>query len=291
MNIRYFLKRHWLPVLIIALVVLYFANQSQGGGTQKIAVDGDYEENSIMRSMPQSASIAADSYYEPSEALIEAEADQKIIKTGSLSLHVDDVRDAVEDASAAVVEAGGSVLSSNVNQGTSSYSAYMSLRVPSENFETAMVSLKDMALSVESESVNADDVTEAYADLEARLTNYQAEEAQYLTILNQAGSMTEILEVTRALSDVRYQIERIQGQINYYDNRVDYSTISLSLSEDERVGSVAGKWRPSGTVQNAFSDWVAFLQEGADKLIYLAIYGWPVVLIYLAYRWTRRRRR
>ena len=142
---------------------------------------------------------------------------------------------------------------------------------------------------MQSESVSADDVTEEYADLEARLNNHRAEEAQYLALLQRAGTMSETLEVTRALSEVRYQIERMEGQLKNYDSRVDYSRISISLSEDDSAGSVAGKWRPGGTVQTAFSDWIAFLQTGVDKIIYAVIYGWPLLVLYLGYRWWRRR--
>jgi len=133
-------------------------------------------------------------------------------------------------------------------------------------------------------------VTEEYTDLEARLTNYQAEEAQYVAIMERANSVEEILKVTQSLSNVRYQIERIQGQLNYYDNRVDYSTISVSLNEDESVSNVAGKWLPGSTASEALSDFVVFLQSLVDKGIYLAVFGWPILLIALWF-WMKKRKR
>ena len=164
------------------------------------------------------------------------------------------------------------------------------MRIPADRFEEAMVGLKGFALYVESEYVDADDVTEEYTDLEARLTNYQAEEAQYVAIMERANSVEEILKVTQSLSNVRYQIERIQGQLNYYDNRVDYSTISVSLNEDESVSNVAGKWLPGSTASEALSDFVVFLQSLVDKGIYLAVFGWPILLIALWF-WMKKRKR
>lgn len=217
------------------------------------------------------------------------DAEQKIIKTGSLSLHMESVRDGAEAIQLSVEEIGGQVTNSNITRYSNSYYATLTVQVPSEQFDAAMELLKGMALYVSSEYTNADNVTEAYMDLEARLSNLKEEEAQYLAILDKAVTVEEILQVTDYLSNVRYEIESIEGQLKYYDSNVDYSTISLTLTEDESVEAVQESWRPGSTFNEAVSDWMIFLQDFVDFGIYVVIFAWPVLLIALvALIWNRR---
>lgn len=217
--------------------------------------------------------------------------DRKIIKTGSLSLHMESVQDALPDITAYVEGLGGNVNSSNLMRGENSYSASMTVRVPSDQFDAAMSALKEKAVYVESEYTNASDVTEYYTDLETRLSNKQAEEKQYLEILTSATSVTDVLSVTQYLSSVRYEIESLQAQIKSYDTQIDASTIDLYLTEDESVSAVSETWKPASTVRTALSDFVVFLQGAVDAAIYLVIFGWPLLLLYVGVRAYMKRHR
>ncbi len=212
----------------------------------------------------------------PTSATVE---DRKIIKTGSLSLHVTSVQETIPVFTTMVEGMGGNVDSSNITRGSNSYNGDMTVRVPSDKFDESMTAFKDAAVYVDSEYTNASDVTEYYTDLSTRLTNKQAEEAQYLEILKQATTVTDILSVTQYLSNVRYEIESLQGQIKSYDSQIDKSTISIYLTEDESISAVSATWKPVSTLRTALSDWVVFLQGGVDSLIYLVIFGWPLLIV------------
>lgn len=215
--------------------------------------------------------------------------EQKVIKTGTLALHMESVQDGVDLIKNKVTELGGDVTNSNITRYDNSYYGSMTVRVPSDQFDAAMAALKELAVYVDSEYTNADNITEAYMDLEARLNNLKEEEAQYLAILDKAVTVEEILQVTDYLSEVRYEIESAEGQLKYYDTNVDYSTITLTLTEDESVAAVKETWRPLSTFREALSEWVIFLQSLADSGIYLAIFGWPVlVLLLVVLIWRRR---
>lgn len=216
--------------------------------------------------------------------------EEKVIKTGTLSLHMEDVRSSVEEIKTTVTSWGGETLNSNVSLYGNSYYGTMTVRVPSDQFDAAFSALKEMALYVESEYTNADNVTEQYMDLEARLNNLNEEEAQYLAILDKATTVEEILQVTDYLSQVRYEIESAETQLKYYDTNVDYSTITLTLTEDEDLAIVNETWEPKSTFNEALSDWYRFLQEAVDFGIYAVIFAWPLLLLaVLAWLWKRRR--
>lgn len=239
----------------------------------------EYESDNMM----SSRMVLNDSSYSP-----EVE-DRKMIYTADLTLHVESVRDTGSEIKTFVEGLGGNVTDSSITRGDNSYTGWFTVRVPVDQFDTALSGLKEMAVYVDSEYSNSQDVTEYYTDLEARLVNKQAEEAQYLSILDQAVTVDEILAVTSYLSSVRYEIESLQGQINYYDSQIDYSTITVYLNEDESVSAVTETWKPVSTVRSAFSDWVVFLQGAVDAVIYLLIFAWPIlILVWGIRKWLRR---
>lgn len=251
----------------------------------------EYEYDMMGEAMPGADRAMEDSKMIMDESGYAAGVEQKVIKTGTLSLHMESVRDSVDVIKANVSLWGGDVTNSSVTRSGNSYYASLTVRVPSDQFETAMAGLKGLALYTESEYTNADNITEVYMDLEARLNNLKAEEEQYLAILEKAVTVEETLQVTDYLSNVRYEIESAEGQLKYYDTNVDYSSINLSLTEDESAEAAQETWRPESTFNDAVSDWVIFLQQIADSAIYLVIFGWPLILLGVAYAIWRRTHR
>ncbi|MFA4814666.1 MAG: DUF4349 domain-containing protein [Candidatus Gracilibacteria bacterium] len=282
-----------IAILLLALFLLAGCSSFQSSQSGEFSSSGvpapEYDmmtENSVTadRSMMESESIVA----QDESGYVEG-VEQKVIKTGTLALHMESVQEGVELIKTKVAEWGGDTINSNVTRYDNSYYADMTVRVPSEQFDSAMSGLKELALYVSSEYTNADNITEAYMDLEARLNNLKEEEQQYLAILDKAVTVEEILQVTDYLSTVRYEIESAEGQLKYYDSNVDYSTISLALTEDESVAAAQEAWLPLSTFREALSEWVVFLQGLTDSVIYLAIFGWPVlVLILIVSVWRRR---
>ena len=287
------MKRILFSFLILSTVVLSACSpfRSMTGGSSdyddyETTSSGYYPESEGM--MGGQISAKADLSFLDETVLAE---ERKIIKTGSLSLHVESVQDVIPVITKSVEDEGGSVDSSEINRGSNSYNGNMTVRVPSDKFEASMLAFKEQAVYVETEYTNASDVTFYYTDLETRLSNKQAEEAQYLEILKKADTVTDILSVTQYLSDVRYEIESLQGQLKSYDNQIDLSTITLYLSEDESVSAVSETWKPISTLRTALSDWVVFLQGGVDGAIYLLIFGWPLLIVAWGVRTYLRRNR
>jgi hypothetical protein len=302
------LRKFWWLLLIVVLIGVYWFSQVGGAGLLKSMNDSDsyyadgkgggygydYDYGGAeLAYVEESMSMSVARDWDDGSAYVDyadESVEQKIIKTGSLDLHMEDVQESVDAVTEYVEDFGGAVTYSSVNRGDSSYYGYMTLKVPAEDFDEAMEGLRAMAEYVDYEYTNSEDVTETYMDYETRLANYEAEEAQYLEIMEMAENVEEVLSVTNALSGVRYEIEWIESQLSYYDTRVSYSTIDLTLTEDDSASAVAEKWRPLGTVRDAFSDFVAFLQSGVDTVIYAGIFLWPIALVGLVVWLVRRRK-
>ena len=127
---------------------------------------------------------------------------RKIVRNGALDLLVNDVGQSVTKIGSIVTGAGGYVeKATQTNSG--GHSANMTVRVPAESLDKVIAEIKHLAANVDRESVEGRDVTREYIDLDARLRNGQAEEAQYLQILKRAATIKDTLDVTEKLSDVR----------------------------------------------------------------------------------------
>jgi hypothetical protein len=143
----------------------------------------------------------------------------------------------------------------------------VTVRVPAVRLDQVISQIKNLATSVDRESVEVRDVTREYIDLDARLRNAQAEEAQYLLILKRATTIKDTLDVTEKLSDVRGRIEQMQAEMKFLTAQIDMSTLEISLhaEADAAVGGI--HWRPLRQAKIAVSEMVSGLTDWVDSVI------------------------
>jgi hypothetical protein len=221
-------------------------------------------------------------------------AEKRVIKNGNLNLRVDRVDEANREMARIAGANGGEVFASNVyiNPSNQIKSGSATVRVPVGNFQKTFEELKKTATLVISESTSGQDVTEEYADLQARLKNKQAEEASIAKILERAGDIDDVLKVTRELNRVRGEIERLQAQVKMTESQTDKATIYVSMTEDQDV-TVVDSWRPWQLAKDSLNRLVQGIQRSVDFVIVLVISILPIlilyfVLAYLLYRLGRK---
>lgn len=224
---------------------------------------------------------------------------RKVIKNGSLSLLVKEVEGITQQIQTLATDLGGFVSSSQVYEiATDTKYGTVTIRVPANRFDEAVTKIKNLAIKVENEQVNASDVTEQFVDLEAQLKNLRAEEEQYLVIMKRAATVEDTLRVAQRLSDVRGRIESIQGQLQYLSRQVDMSTISVSLNAEADVEIFGIRWRPLFVIKQSFRNMLFGLTGYVDAMIGFVlklpiIALWLVTLVVVAivgwklFRWIR----
>ncbi len=199
-----------------------------------------------------------------------ADAERKIIKTYELTSETKDFDAAIAALNDLVASHGGYVQSASVsNQSlrhpTSGYTRYASyvLRIPADEVE-AFVGSVGTHLHLTRNNSYAEDISETYYSIEARLEELTVERDSLLDIL--AAPETEKdydlwLTVSQRLSEVKQQIAVYQGQINRYDSQVAYSLVDLAINEVinySAVNSGTSFWSRLGT---AFADgWNGFVE-------------------------------
>ncbi len=215
-----------------------------------------------------------------------------MIRTGDLSLKVENVQKAQTEATSLIEGMQGIVQSTNVTGGDDALgTASMTLRVPEVRFSTAMTALKRLG-HVITESSNGEDVTTQVADTEARLKVMRVEEDQYVTLLKGTRRIGEILEVKERLGTVRQEIESLDAQRKALRSQSSYSTITLSMTEKVKADKPAApaSWSDDtlAAAKNLLSSIGVFLGQAA---IYIGVLSPIWVPLGIGLWWARRRSR
>jgi hypothetical protein len=236
-----------------------------------------------------SKSMSADMAYsaEAGGGEVTAAVDRKIVRTGSMTMDVNDISKSQADIVEIAGRYQGYVVSSNLNADKEQPSGFISIRVPADKFSDALSNLRALAVKVTYENTNSQDVTEQYTDLKAQLSNYEATEAQYLELLKKADNVKDMLEVQRELSNVRGNIERIKGRIQYIERTSDTSLIEATLNKSKPIGE--SSWDISGVFTRAVNGLIAFGKVLLSILIWLLVFS-PVWIILLVIIIVIRRR-
>lgn len=219
-------------------------------------------------------------------------ADRNLILTANLTFRSTDPWATADKVRAISAGLGGDVLALSQTGSGDQRSAIVTIRVPSSRFDDALAQLKLLDGEVLTSNLNAQDVTDQFVDLQARLAAKKAEEQQYMTLLARANTVDEILKVQSALASTRTQIEQLQGQVNSIKTRTDYSTITMSISPLVTLpGPQVGTWDPSRTFAQAIAALSAMFRVIGDAAIWLVVFIWiPFLALFVAFVATRMRR-
>lgn len=214
---------------------------------------------------------------------------RQMIARASITLVVEDTERTVSTINQLMVEMGGYV--SNANLYKSQYGesellqGTMTLRVPAERTDEALARLEALAVSVRGKTLNREDVTDQYTDLQAQLRNLQATENELRELLAEVRAKPnarpeDILTVHQHLTNIRGQIEQVQGRRNMFDNLIALATIDVTLTPDpiSRPLVIEG-WRAGVVLRSALSALVDALRGLATAAIWLVVYLLPLALI------------
>jgi len=217
--------------------------------------------------------------------------DRMIVRNASMDIIVTDVAKARDALAQLAVTYGGFVVSTQINGEDEDMRGWVSLRVVNDKLDQAMSDIRGMAVRVRSENTSSQDVTEQYTDLNARLSNAQATEKEYLALLNKATDVEDIVKIYSYLSQVRQEIEQLKTQMLNIERTTAMSLISVSLSpETSAKALVKAGWNPIEIFKGALRGIVVFGQVLGSILIWVLIFipVWGTVLGIILWRRHKR---
>lgn len=220
-----------------------------------------------------------------------AGVERKIIARASMTLVVADTEEAVDQITGLVSGLGGYVANANLYK--SSYGegevlqGTLTLRVPADQTDQALAQLEALAVDVGAKNLNREDVTDQYTDLSAQLRNLEAAETELRALLAEVrakpdATPEDILTVHRSVTEIRGQIDQLQGRKNMLDNLIGLATIDVTLTPDVLNRPVVDEgWRPAVVVRDALRNLVNTLEVLGTVAIWLGIYLLPLALMVL----------
>jgi Domain of unknown function (DUF4349) len=276
---------HWIIILLIGILALSAC--AQAPAQQAPAFDQSKGVAPAAPPMPaESAPVAEGGASQSVTNVTTQNAERIVIKNGNLSIVVVDPQKSMEAINQMAQEMGGFVVSANIykeqlSSGIEVPRASITIRVPAEKMDEALRRIRAQSNQDPlSENLTSQDVTSDYVDLQSRLKNLEAAEADLTKIMDEANKTEDVLSVYNQLVSIREQIEVIKGQIKYYDESAALSAISIELVADEAVQPIEiGGWQPQGVLKNAVEALIRSLQFLVNAIIWIVIYVLPVLLI------------
>jgi hypothetical protein len=117
------------------------------------------------------------------------------------------------------------------------------VRIPSGHFRDAMTALEKLG-DVKRRSVNAEDVSEQFHDLEVRLANLKTVQKRLQDFLAKAANVNEALQVEHELERIGQEIDRIEGRMRFLRARATFSTITVDITAKPKQQIVVAQGPP-----------------------------------------------
>lgn len=197
-------------------------------------------------------------------------AERKLIKEGQIEFETDDLSASRKTIFEAVKKHKGYIASDKEYKEPERKSSTIIIRVPANSFDSLLSDATKGIERFDSKNINVKDVTEEFLDIKARLKTKKELEQRYITLLQQAKTVTEILEIEKQIGQLRSDIESIEGRLKYLQNQVSLSTLTITFYESTPSHSEFGQKLKIG------------FKNGWDNLIQffiILINIWPFILI------------
>lgn len=207
--------------------------------------------------------------------------DRKIIRSGDLRFEVDDLDAARNGVLEHVKASGGYVEGDERGDWGHQRTATLRVRVPADHFDAFVQGLHGLG-RLEHQNISATDVTAEWVDVEARLEAKRTLEKRYLELAGQAKNVNEMLEVERALGNVRVEIESMEARMKALRDQVAMSMLTITCTKQQAVSE---RFTPRFGVA---------MREGWNNLLRFLVgltHLWPFVVLCGGLVWWWRRRR
>jgi hypothetical protein len=158
---------------------------------------------------------------------------RKLIRNATVELEIVSFDNAVQKITALANEEHGYVATSSSEKANGKLRGEVIVKVVPENLDRLLQKLRGLG-ELKNQTLGTEDVTKAYFDTDARLKNARVMEQRLIDILKtKTGKVSDLLQVEKELGRVREEIEKMQGELKYWDSQVQFATVTISLTEKD----------------------------------------------------------
>ncbi|MCM3364644.1 MULTISPECIES: DUF4349 domain-containing protein [Bacillaceae] len=297
------MKNYRVITHVFLLILFLLTACSNENSEQKSAISEGSSENEIATldssNVKEEQLAQTSNENKDSDITKNAEDDRMVIYNANLSLQVKDYHQVEATIQSKATELGGYVVGSSIyDSGTEYINGSITVKIPQSHFQSYIKEVEKHSIKIKEKNVTGNDVTEEYVDLESRLKAKEAVEKRLLTLMDQAEKTEDLLKISNDLATVQEEKEQILGRMNYLQNNVDYSTVTIQLEEElVKVDAIKNK-ESLNTWQKAKSQFVttingiiSFLSGVAVFTIGLSPIIIPILIVLIIWIFYRKKRK
>src|SRR4029450_6591331 len=161
-------------------------------------------------------------------------ANRKLIRSAIVKIEIVNFDEALQNITAFANEERGYVATTNSQkQANGKLRGQVIVKVLPENLDRFLQKIRGIG-ELKNQTLGTEDVTKAYFDTDARLKNAHVMEQRLIDMLKtKTGKVSDLLQVEKELGRVREEIEKMQGELKYWDSQVQFATVTISLAEKD----------------------------------------------------------
>jgi len=183
---------------------------------------------------PENFARAEAAEQKPAETPAPASANRKLIRNATVQLEILSFDDALQKITAFANEQHGYVATTDSQkQSNGKLRGEVVVKILPENLDPFLQKLRGLG-ELKNQTLGTEDVTKAYFDTDARLKNAHVMEQRLIDMLKmKTGKVSDLLQVEKELGRVREDIEKMKGDLKYWDSQVQFATVTVSLAEKD----------------------------------------------------------
>ncbi len=208
--------------------------------------------------------------------------ERKLTKEAFLKWGTSDIDKTHQHITALVKKNQGYISDDHQTRDEYQISSNMEIRIPAVQFDSFISAIESEEGRLDEKNIKVLDVTEEFIDVTARLKTKKELEQHYLELLKQTRNIEEVMQVEQQLSQVRGEIESVEGRLRYLNSRIDLSVLTVEFYETTSA--------PVGFFGELGKSFV----EGWKNFLYFilgALSIWPILLLLggVIFWWRRRK--
>jgi hypothetical protein len=161
-------------------------------------------------------------------------ANRKLIRNATVDLEIVSFDQAVQKITAFASEEKGYVATtSSEKQENGKLKGEIVVKVVPENLDQFLQKIRGLG-ELKNQTLGTQDITKNYFDTDARLKNARVMEQRLIDMLKKkSDDINDLLQVEKELGRVREEIEKMQGELKFWDSQVQFATVTISLAEKD----------------------------------------------------------
>ncbi len=267
------IKQNWLIAVVLLVLVLtpVFYGSGSVAGLAKSSYGRDYAVAEM--AVARAPAMAFDEGFAPGVV------ERKITKTSSLSTEVErgEFPDAAAQLKAVVTVTDSYLLNENVNRYGEEfgyYSARYQIKVDAKKYDSVIGQLKQVG-EVQSFNENAQDITEQHQDLTVELEAEKGRLTRFKAMLDKTVETESKIQLTDRIYDLERRISYLEDALKNVDMKVEYSTIYVTITEEQSGYANITFVKFSGLVRNLVNSF-----NGLLSLIFWIV-PWAIVALFV----------